>query len=121
MFKLKGLVSEIGQTKQITEKFSLRQLVVKQVFQKRDGDFFEKHFCFQFANDKIYLIDGLRVGDEVEVEFNPSSRNSKGNWYTSLDGQSVSIQIKREPEPEPAPRQAETSPVMDANGDDLPF
>ena len=51
-----------------------------------NGAKYNSEVCFNFfGEDKLSLLDGLEQGDNVEVLFNLSSREYKGNYYTSAD------------------------------------
>lgn len=51
------------------------------------GDKFNPEVCFQvFGADKVENINKYnKIGDDVEVSFNVSSREYNGKWYNSLD------------------------------------
>ena len=59
---------------------------VKQSFVIDTGAKYNPEICFNlFGQDKVDLLLQFSVGDEVEVLFNLSSREYKGNYYTSCD------------------------------------
>ena len=64
----KGVILEIRDTKQVTEKFQKRQFVVDQVF---TGQYGESHSpaVFSLVQEKCGLIDQFSVGDKVIVHF----------------------------------------------------
>ena len=59
---------------------------VKQSFILDNGAKYNPTVCFNlFGEEKVALLNGLAVGDTVDVAFNLSSRQYNGNWYTSCD------------------------------------
>lgn len=58
----------------------------KQNFVIDTGAQFNPNVCFNaFGDDKIALIAELKVGQEIEVFFNVSSREFNGKYYHNLD------------------------------------
>ena len=87
-------------------------------------DQFPKKICFEAWNDKANIIKSINPGTEVQVAFNPESREYNGRWYTSLkvwkidiagNSQSQSVQQNFENHP---PMPTEPPPMSDG---DLPF
>lgn len=64
MFKIKATVKRVGQTAQVSEKFSKRELVVEIA-----DDKYPQVVSFEFTQDKCALLDGVMEGQEVEVSF----------------------------------------------------
>ena len=64
MFKIKATVKRVGQTAQVSEKFSKRELVVEIA-----DDKYPQVVSFEFTQDKCALLDGIMEGQEVEVSF----------------------------------------------------
>ncbi len=77
MFKLTGTIKVIGETTQVTEKFSKREFVI--VEQSK----FPQDISFQLMQDKCSLLDGLHVGGQVEVFFNINGRE----WINKTTGE----------------------------------
>lgn len=51
-----------------------------------NGNQFNNTVCFSlFGDDKINMIKDLKVGQEVEVAFNLSSKEFNGKWYHNID------------------------------------
>lgn len=68
-FKLQGAIKMIGDTVQISDKFSKRDVVVTD-----SSSMYPQDIQLQFVKDKCNLLDGLSVGQEVEVSFNLNGR-----------------------------------------------
>jgi len=113
MFKIKATVKRVGQTAQVSEKFSKRELVVEIA-----DDKYPQVVSFEFTQDKCALLDGIMEGQEVEVSFALRGRewtNENGDVrvFNTLNGFRV--------EGGPAPVVAAV--VVDTTEDDesLPF
>ena len=63
--ELKGVIKVIGQTIQVSDKFSKRDLVVTD-----NSGMYPQDILLQLQKDKCSLIDGLNIGDEVNVFYN---------------------------------------------------
>ena len=88
----------------------------KQTFVIDTGEKFNPEVCFQvFGAEKCEnLTKYNKVGDNVEVSFNVSSREFNGKYYHNLDAWKVSKSEGMTTAPAPA--------NVDAEGvDDLPF
>lgn len=74
--KATGKLAVINPTVQVTEKFSKREFVIE------TEDTYPQRVIFQLANDNTSKLDGLNVGDSVEVSF-----NLRGREWTSPQGE----------------------------------
>jgi hypothetical protein len=68
-FKMSGSIKVIGQTQQVSEKFSKRDLVVTDTSSQYPQD-----ISFQLAQDKCNVLDAFMEGESVEVSFNLRGR-----------------------------------------------
>ena len=71
-FKMSGSIKVIGQTQQVSEKFSKRDLVVTDTSSQYPQD-----ISFQLAQDKCSVLDAFMEGESVEVSFNLRGREWK--------------------------------------------
>jgi len=78
--KIEGQVIVIGDTVQVSEKFSKRLLVVK-----TPGEF-SQSIPLEFKQSRVTLLDAISVGDEVEVSFNPTGNEYQGKYYAGFEG-----------------------------------
>lgn len=69
-FKMSGSIKMIGQTQQVSEKFSKRDFVVTDTSSQYPQD-----ISFQLAQDKCSVLDGFMEGESVEVSFNLRGRS----------------------------------------------
>ena len=56
----------------------------KQDFVIETFDEYPKKICFECWNSTVEHLDNRNVGDNVQVSFNPESREYNERWYTSL-------------------------------------
>lgn len=96
-------VIHIGDEITISDKFK-KKLIVVEVPGK-----YPTHLAIEFTNDRIEMLNGIKVGDEVEIEYRAESREYKGSWYTTARG--LSIELKASP----------AKDVPQVPKDDLPF
>lgn len=81
-----GTVKVVGQTQQVSPKFSKRELVVTEA-----GGQFPQHIPVEFTQDKTSLLDVVAVGDEVTVTCYVNGREWTGRdnvtkYFLSLKG-----------------------------------
>ena len=69
---MSGSIKVIGQTQQVSEKFSKRDLVVTDTSSQYPQD-----ISFQLAQDKCSVLDAFMEGESVEVSFNLRGREWK--------------------------------------------
>ena len=68
--KLRGVVHQIDETKTYGQKgFRKRQVVLEQ-----DNDRFTNYIPMEFIQDGCDTVDGLKVGDDIEVTYRLSGR-----------------------------------------------
>ena len=76
MFKIKGEIKVIGEAVQVTEKFKKREFVLID-----DSSQYPQFINFQLVQDKCELIDGVQIGQRIEVNF-----NLRGREWTDKNG-----------------------------------
>ena len=91
MYKFNGTVLVIGETQQVSEKFSKRELVLMD-----DDSMYPQQIMFQFAQDKCSMLDGISEGEQVEVSFNLRGRewvNPEGvsKYFNTLDAWRIEV------------------------------
>ena len=75
--QLTGTIKMIGQTTQVSEKFSKRDFVVTD-----SSGMYPQEILFQATQDKCGLLDTVQVGQEVTVHF-----NLRGREWTNPQGE----------------------------------
>lgn len=94
-----GIVHFIGATKQVSERFSKRELVIEIA----DNPKYPQFVQFEATGDRCERLDGVKRGDEVELEFNLRGREWKSpsgevKFFNTLDVWKVKV-IKAAPAP----------------------
>ena len=116
--KLTGVVYAIGDTQQISDKFSKRDLVVLDESGK-----YPQHISLQFTQDKCDLLDSFGEGQEIEVAYNLTGRewtSPKGEvkYFNTLQGWKIEAVGGSTPTPAAQPVAVDGD---SESGDDLPF
>lgn len=119
MFQLKGRLKEVKDTRQVSEKFSVREFVLTD-----ESSQYPQHIQFQATQDRCALLDGFQVGSEVTVNFNLRGREwtspqGEVRYFNSLDAWRIEAADSA-----PAPMAADIPPAAsmgDGSDDDLPF
>jgi ribosomal 30S subunit maturation factor RimM len=93
MYTLKGEVKVISETRQVSEKFKLREFVIT------TKDEYPQVIQFQASQDKGALLDNFNPGDQVEVSFNLRGRewtNPQGEVkvFNTLDAWKITAEDK---------------------------
>ncbi len=81
-----GKLHTIFETKQVSERFSKREFVVELA----DNPKYPQVVLFQLTGDRCAQLDGMRVGDEVRIEFSLRGREWRSpsgelKYFNSLD------------------------------------
>lgn len=116
-FTIKGKVAQVFPTYEKGD-FRKRQFLITYM-----SGTYEKKLIFTTFKDRISLVDSLVIGDEVDVFYNPESREHNSFWNTEnivwkvnvlKDGGQSSKGNKSAMKPE-------TSFIDEEDGGDLPF
>ena len=119
---IKGKVHEISPVIEVNEKFKKRELIVEYAENPQYPEFLK----FEAQQDKVSMLDSLKVGDQVEVFFNLrgrpwTDRTGKTSYFNTLVVWRLNVlgaQGAAAPQPEYAPPMDISSAPQD---DDLPF
>ncbi len=86
-----GKVIFIGQPKVVSDKLTTQQFAIEYEKQTRSIKLkiaFDQRKTEKY--DSIKNLNGISVGDEVEVQYNePTSREYNGTWYTNVEAWSI--------------------------------
>lgn len=93
---------------------------------------FSRKICFTLFGDKVSMLNGINVNDEVEVSFNIESREFNGRWFTNVNAWRINPAAhdgKAEPQatagygdfPPPPPPPEYISGSDGSSANDLPF
>lgn len=77
-FKMTGTIKMIGQTQNVSEKFSKREFVVVSGADEK----YPQDIMFQCTQDKCSLLDNFMEGQMVDVSF-----NLRGRGWTNPQGE----------------------------------
>lgn len=88
--------------------------------------------CFDLLKDKVRMIDGFNIGEEVKVSFDIKSREYNGKWFTgatawrvekvgAVSNSGSSATSGMSTPPPPAPMSADQLGPAGMEEDDLPF
>lgn len=121
MYQLTGLIKVINDTQEISEKFKKREFVVTD-----NSGQYPQDILLQLTQDRVGLIDGYQVGQQVTVSFNLRGRewtNKEGKvvYFNSLDA----WKVQAPQDVNSAPPAMDTPPIeavaSSEGDDDLPF
>ena len=81
-----GKLHTIFETKQVSERFTKREFVIELA----DNPKYPQVVLFQLTGDRCTQLDGLRVGDQVRIEFSLRGREWRSpsgeiKYFNSLD------------------------------------
>lgn len=74
--EIKGKVFSVGKTETVTEKFKKRELIVEYA----ENPEYVEYIKFEATQNKVELLDKIRVGDDVEISFNLRGRGWKDKF-----------------------------------------
>ena len=131
-YQATGVLIEIFDEQQVSEKFRKREIVVEIPGQ------YPEQIKFQLVQDKCSLVDAFQVNDEVMVTFNLRGRGFNKNgqmlYFTNLEAWKVEAHgATPQPQPraaaarqqlqaqQPAAQQPAAAPVAGDDDNDLPF
>jgi hypothetical protein len=88
---IKGKVTYVGETNQVSDKFSKRELVVT------TSDQYPQTILIEFNQDKCTLLDSISIGQDVEVEYNLRGRswtNPQGEikYFNTIQGWNIKVE-----------------------------
>ena len=118
--EVNGKVKKVFQTVKVTEKYSKREVVIT----TKDG-MYEQDILLHCSNNQTDLLDGIRVGDNVDCKFNLKGRewtNPQGDvkYFNSLELWQINVQMKEENTPVAKPTATQIVNEVEDN-DTLPF
>ena len=128
-----GKLHTIFDTKQVSERFSKREFVVETA----DNPKYPQMVLFQLTGDRCAQLDGMKVGDQVAIEFSVRGREWRSpagelKYFNSLDVWKViprsegtgrrSSRDDGDPRADlVVPRDFDQRPSADLSNDDIPF
>lgn len=73
-----GKVFRIGEPEQVSASFKKRELILE------IPGMYPQFIKFEAVQDKCSILDGLTIGQSIDVHFNLNGRENKGNYYNTL-------------------------------------
>ena len=122
MLTFKGTLKLLFDTQQVSEKFRKREFVVMET-----GSPYPQEIIFQLVQEKVELLEGYNVGDEVEVSFNlrgrawTNPRDGVTKYFNSLDAWKISRVGATTSQPVSNVKSVADVVVNETGDDDLPF
>src|SRR5262245_60789584 len=122
-----GKLHTIFETKQVSERFSKREFVVELT----DNPKYPQVVLFQLTGDRCSQLDGMKVGDQVTIEFSLRGREWRSpsgelKYFNSLDVWKVApargdVASERRGPRSGDPRDDDRRVVNEPGNDDIPF
>ena len=123
-----GTIVSIGETKEITQKFKKREIVIK-TDAEPDKPWMSNVYGMELTQDRCDMADPFAPGERVTVEANVKGRewlNKEGQpkYFVSLDIWKISKGDRQESGPDGIVENFQEEAIRDITpdqGDDLPF
>ena len=112
--KLNGVVKLIMDTQTFDSGFTKREFVVTTQEQ------YPQDVKFECTQQRVSLIDGLNVGDNVDVHFNIRGNEYNGRYFVNLQAWKIDKAVAGAPSA-PQPVAPDTNLESADDAEDLPF
>lgn len=116
-----GKIHCIGETIRVSERFTKREIVIEIA----DNPKYPQLVQFEAAKDRCQLLDGLRPGDTVTIDFNLRgrewSRGGESRFFNTLDVWRVELARDKPRGAEPRTERSGPPRTHGDTDDDLPF
>ncbi len=119
--ELTGIIKKLDETKNVTDSFRKREVVVTTEEQ------YPQHVLVEFVQDKTSLLDAYKVGDKITIGINLRGREwtspqGEVKYFNSIHGWRIegAAAAQAAPAAAPAPPAASMPPLAEED-DDLPF
>ncbi len=120
---IKGKVHEVSEVITVSEKFKKREVVIEYA----ENPSYPEYVKLEAVQDKVNLLDAVKVGDQVEVFFNLRGRpwtdkNGKTQYFNTLSVWRLNV-LGGAASATPTPEFAAPADLSAESGaeDDLPF
>jgi hypothetical protein len=87
-YKAKGKLILIGPEQVKSEKFTMKEFVIQTQEEK-----YPQTINFQISNNNMTQLNGINIGEEVEVSFDVRGREHNGKYYNTLNAYKVESSI----------------------------
>jgi hypothetical protein len=113
---MSGVVSHLGKKETIQSKDKTKTYD-KQWFCVNNGQEYKNTLAIEAFGKSVDFVNGINVGDTVQVEFEVSSSEFKDRWFTKADLSSVKVTARGNVAPSPADAFGD----FQVQEDDFPF
>lgn len=116
-YEIKGKVIVINDTIIVSDKFRKKEFVIEKKETSPNGYEFIDTIKFQLTQEKCELINGLKIGDEVNVHFNVKGnkweKNGNVSYFVNLDAFKVEVlgEVQNNPVTEIPPAEGDDGDV----------
>ena len=107
LYTFEGTIKEIMETQTWDSGFKKREIVIT------SDDKYPQDVKFEFLKDSTILLDNVKVGDEVLINFSIRGNEYNGKYYVNLNGQTIDSKA--------VSKQAATVIPDHSDDDDIPF
>lgn len=108
---ISGKVLAVGDTKTFPSGFSVREAVIE------TGNQFPNPIPVRFTKDRTALLDNIKPGDAVSVEYRLSGREYNGRYFSDVQGLRIHAAMPQSAEPSTA----EVEAAFAQDDDNIPF
>ena len=108
---VKGVVKVVNATEEVGAKGFKKRLVVVET-----QETYPQCIPIEFVQDKCSLLDGVQVGQEVEVHINLRGSEWNGKYYAQVQGWKIDLGVATSPPQAPIGSDIEPLPFW-ANGE----
>lgn len=119
--EIKGSIKVLKATREISEKFKLRELVIT------TEDTYPQDVPIQFTNIGCELLDKFKVGDNVDIEFNikgkewADPKSGEVKYFATIQGYKIFKSNDSVKPQATQPTQSVAIPPNISEDDELPF
>lgn len=87
-YKAKGKLILIGAEQVKSEKFTMKEFVIQTQEEK-----YPQTINFQISNNNMAQLNGINIGEEVEVSFDIRGNEYNGKYYNKLNAFKIESSI----------------------------
>lgn len=125
-YEVKGTITAIGQTQQMSEKFKKRSFDITETGTSYNGDEWKNLLVMEFTNDKCALLDNVNIGDEAIAKFvistnRGTSQAGKEYCITNIRAVSIDVVNKAKITATPTPVAQVTQPLVQPQAEPQPY
>ena len=114
-YELTGTIKLIQDPKTFDSGFTKREIVVT----VEDGNY-PQDICLEFVQDKVSLLDDVKMGQDVTVTFDIRGREYNGRYYNNLQGWRINANEPKSTT-EDSSQATEKIPTSELIDEDIPF